>query len=258
MDVLADSIRAEAGRVLDAETLVALAHRLAGNLARLASCRPVPPWHVQRFPEWVPVQVLGCARARGGKGQMGALFRFKVMAGTPCPRVVLQWWSNRRCLYHARDFGLAVGRARGKTPRLPYEAPEQFATLRLAALIDPALSRAEPAFAEVKFPAGRSIAGWNRTQLRRRLRLGFACPEGYPDDFPCHRCHRGYRSCPAGTHRDDYVERPCPLCGLPDAVWDPESPFEGCVDCATYKAYHPHKDPPRRAAEKHEDGKEAE
>jgi hypothetical protein len=237
LDTLEESLAFDAGRIFDEQTIRTLAHRIMGNLPRLSNRQPVLPWTRQPIAEWVPTQILDCRRWTTKEGRPGALFACKFMAGTPCPRIVTRWWSLKQCAFYSRGFGFARPRS-GRDPgdkRFFYIVPEQLVTLRFQALIDPQLSREDPAFAEVEFPKGVNFLGWNKAQIRRRARIGFDCPLGH--DLSCQRCWKGYVSCPAGTHRVDYVKRPCPVCQKQDAWFDPDSPAKACVNCQrTYAA----------------------
>lgn len=229
---LADSLRHLVGTTPDHETLRADCHRLAGNRGRLLARKPVVPWQVQRTWEWVPVQVMAAHPARDVRDRWGARLLLKIMAGTPCPLAVFQFWSLKRCRVHARDFGFSRPRgSKGTPPRYPYTTPAQLVTLRYSALVDPERSGREPHLEFVQFTP--SLSRWNKEQIRRRARLdpGYTCPEGHPSSFPCHRCPVGYLACPAGTHRLDYLPKPCPGCGRPDAPFDTDRDEVVCVDC---------------------------
>lgn len=235
---VADSIQNLAGTPLDDKLIDDTAWRLAGNLKRLRQRRAVPPWHGQKLPEWVPVQVVSCRRSKSKKYQSGATVGFRVMAGTPCPRIVLKWWSLKQCRFYSTDFGWSKpGGGKSGPPRYPYSAPEQLVGLRCHVLITPDESTTEPGFLVPRFPA--EVAAWNSDMIKRRLRSGptYRCPAGLPDSFPCQKCPRGYTTCKAGTHRLDWVERPCPVCGKQDAYFDPEGAADQCVDCFAQNVY---------------------
>jgi hypothetical protein len=228
---LIDSLRHLAGVKLDEKLIADTAHRLMGNLHRIRYRRKVVPWHGQRFYEWVPVQVMAVRRAKNDRGEVGATLTLKFMAGSPCPLIVLQWWSMRRCRYVSRDFGFSrpVGPLAAHPARYPYVVPEQLVTLRFMGLIDPTKSIKEPVICEIN--SAPSTRKWNIAQLKRRIRDGFQCPKRYPLDFECHHCPIGYVHCPAATHRLDYETKPCPKCNKDDAVWNPELPVNMCIDC---------------------------
>ncbi len=225
------SLHSWAGVLMDAAHIELLAHRLAGNVHRLKAGKAVHAWTVQRRREWVPVQVMA-SRREPSFGVNGVLLSLKVMAGSSCAMRIEKWRSLRWMYHYARHMGFSRLSASGRSGGLPYQVPEQYVTLRLAVLIEPALSSRQPDFhfSDVS----PSMRDWNRAQLRRRLRLdgSFRCREGYPANVPCHRCWRGYSSCPVGTHRLDYVFGHCARCDDGEAAFDHEVSKELCVACS--------------------------
>lgn len=227
-----------AGARVTRELIEQTAWRLAGNVKRLQQHRVVPPWHIQKLEEWVPLQVLSCRYKRMGK-KIGAIFSFRIMAGTSCPLAVWKWWSLRQCAYFAPYFGFSKpGRYNARTPpKYPYTHPAQLVTLRLYGMIDPELCEQEPAFSLIAWPP--TVAEWNRTQIKHRFRIdeGYTCPKGYHATFECHRCPIGYLKCRAGTHRKNWETRLCSGCDRPDAMFDPDIPSDVCVDCQVQAVY---------------------
>jgi hypothetical protein len=249
---LYDSLRGCLGEVMTAERAQEIGWRLAGNLPRLRLGRAAPPWHVQKFLEWVPLHVVGCRPELRGRGKRGVLYSFRVLGGSPCPRILQQWFSVKWCRVVAVDFGFSP---RGRRPKFPYSAPEQIVGLRFCGLVDPELSGGEPVFRvplEVSKARGLRAHGhafpgycrdYNRGALERRFRTEpavFDCPRDLPRDYPCHRCPSGFGGaggCPAATHRAEWAVRPCPRCDLEAAFFDPELPGDLCVDCHRREAY---------------------
>lgn len=234
---LEDSLRHLAGTRVDERTLDAMCWRMAGNVKRLKQRRAVPPWHVQRLPEWVPVQVVACKREKSPRGKLGARFVLRILAGTPAGLTAEKFWPLKFCRYISQEFGFT--RPRGnRVVAFPFTAPEQFVGMRLYVLIMPELCTREPGFDGLGFPAG--LSKWNKTTLKCRFRVqeGFRCQMNVlPSELPCHNCPVGFTKCRAGTHRSNWVEKPCPDCGRDDAFFDPESKSEVCVDCAIKAAY---------------------
>lgn len=237
--VLQDTVRHLAGTSPSAETLKATAHRLCGNFRRLAADgRAVPPWVVQKFREWVPVQIMNVRRQRLKSGKLGGVFEFRVLAGTPCPLTVRKWWSLGQCRYWAtKHFGFSrpPGQSvQAKPAKYPFMTFEQLVGMRLYVLMEPELcGHQEPMFGQhVKVPP--SVAAWNKELLRHRFRIdpGYGCPQEYPTVFPCHRCMHGYLgTCPVGTHPYDYELKPCAQCGKDKAPFDPARGDAMCVNC---------------------------
>lgn len=236
---LVDSLRWMAGIPLDAQLLHDAAHRLAGNVHRLKRRRPVVPWQVQRFPEWVPIQLIAARPDRRNDRDPGATYTAKVLAGLACPRLVPVWWSLKQIRYMAPMFGFSRPLRPDSRRRAPYPfaSPAQLVSMRLEGLVDPKLSDREPAFAKFRFAP--ALDQWNRQKVKQRCRVdpGYGCPLGYPATFPCHHCAVGYERCPAATHRKSYELRPCTVCDAAEAAFDPDQPGAACVDCTARAAY---------------------
>lgn len=232
---LADSVRDLAGRAISREEMGETAWRMMGNLPRLKARRTVPPWHLQKMREWVPVQITACRRTLQGH-KRGALFTFRILAGSCCPKIVQRFWSLAQCYYFAPDFGFSRP---GKQARHLFAVPEQFVSLRAYVLVYPELSLDGPGFRELDWPG--TIKTHNKEQIKRRFRVdeGYACPIGHPSRFPCHRCPVGYLQCAAATHRKKWVKKRCPECENAKAFFDPESASKMCVDCTSKRAYRP-------------------
>ena len=237
---LEDSVRHLAGKRLTQELIQETSHRLAGNLPRLRRRRAVIPWNGQRVNEWVPVQFMACRPAKPNRKGPGVIYTLKILAGTPCPRTVLQRWSLKKCAYLASFMGYMRSR-RGVSALYPYSAPEQLVTLRLLAHIDRKASIQEPIITD--YQATESLLNWNREQIKRRLARylpGYECPHGFAHDFPCHGCFFGYESCSAATHPADYVLRRCPQCKEAKAPFDRDVSSEVCVVCYREKQEDPY------------------
>lgn len=253
-DKLVDSLRYLAGRILTQDLAEEAAHRIAGNMPRLRRGLKVIPWNIQRFFEWVPVQIMGSRKARNSKREMGAMLTLKILAGTPCPMTILQWWSNRRCRYLSREFGFSrrPGKRALHPPKFPYSDPAQLVQMRFLGLVDPTKSDREPVITEIELTP--SLSEWNRGVINRRFRVDFECPLDLPVSFGCHHCTMGYGaenkpSCAAACHRFSYDERLCPVCNDAEALWDQEIPANMCVNCYNQGVYGA--EPP--AQEKKED-----
>lgn len=238
-EVLEDTLRHLAGTHITAKLLDDTCWRLAGNTKRLAQRRAVPPWHGQKVPEWVPAQIVSCVLSRNQRGHLGADFGFRVIAGTSCPRVITKWWSVKQCRFYSTEFGWS--RPKGSNhapPKYPFSAPAQLVGLRCYLLVTPKLSAQEPGFLIPGFTA--AIRQYNANIIKLRLRSGgrqFACPKGFPAEFPCHQCQFGFVTCKAATHRHDWVQKPCEGCGDSEAWFDPERPGKDCVGCSIRKVY---------------------
>jgi hypothetical protein len=233
--VLEDSLRHLAGRPLTEEVIRAEAWRVAGNVPRMRHRRAVPPWHVQRIPEWVPLQITACRRVRDYRGRLAAAFSARVLAGTPAGLMVLKTWTLKLCRFYATDFGFG----RPGTPtadRFPYQAPEQLVNFRLFGLISPVLSEDGPVFDSIGFLAPQRA--WNKALIKMRQRVVVEqCPAGFPPDLACHKCPVGYQRCTMATHRETWVRGRCPKCNDDNAVFDPELKLPHCIDCEVRSVY---------------------
>lgn len=232
------SVRHMAGVHVDRSTLHKACWRIAGNTKRLKQRRPVPPWHVQRLPEWVPAQIVSCRRQKNSKDKIGGMFGFRILAGTSCPSFVFKWWSVTYCRFISNELGFT--RQRGRRPsKYPYTDPEQFVNLRLYLKIDPDECDKEPGFSEIAF--NDSMKEWNDVtrKCRQRTQPGFECAMGVQDaaQLPCWKCPIGYQTCRAGTHRLDWEQRHCAHCGEDDAWFDPDAQGDFCVECYAKDLY---------------------
>jgi hypothetical protein len=235
-----ESCRHLAGVHLTAPDLKQFAHRMAGNLDRLTSRRPVTPWVVQKQREWVPLQITAVKREYREKSGLGGVFTFFAMAGSVAGMTIRKWWSFKYCRYVSTKFKFSkpVSRKAKNPAKYPFSALEQLVTLRLYGLIDPELCNVnEPGFQQIKLHG--SLNDWNRDQIRYRFRMedeGYECPDDQPRDFLCHNCPRGYSpteegACRAATHAKSYEIRRCEHCDDDEAMFDPDWVGDVCVNC---------------------------
>lgn len=225
-----ESLRYLAGEKLREGGIEILAQRLAGNIQRLRDGHAVRPWSKQTVAEWVPVQALSVQRVPHDKWGVAARLTLKILAGSPCPAVCRVLWSVKRCRVLARDLGFRqYGRRRDDPPPFPYAVPEELTTFRWEMLVDPDLSEREPVLTD--FRVRPALQQWNRQQLKRRMRIDFACMANHPPNFPCWECSVGYLACPAGTHRHNWKVKKCHECGDAEALWDYELSRANCIAC---------------------------
>jgi hypothetical protein len=226
-----DSLRDLAGTFLTKELIYKTCWRMVGNVQRLRRNFSVPSWNGQKIVEWVPLQVVSTCYMKQGY-RPGVLLGCQVMAGTPCSLMLFRWWSVTQCAFFAKDFGFSA-----PWGRYPFAVPEQLVSLRFYGRIVPRLCTPDPQFDKPGFPA--SLFKHNRKVIKRRFRVdpGYKCPIGLPSDFPCHHCPKGYKSCPAAVHREDWVKKACPGCNREDAPFDPGFPSNLCVDCQRKAAF---------------------
>lgn len=221
-DAVFESMRYVAGQQLTPLACLELAWRLAGNIPRLREGRPAPPWASQPEDEWVPVSVCRCLPRRNHRHKLGYHYTFRVLAGTPCPMVIYNFW--------AETAVRVVSRAIGFTPpwgKYPLQRGPQFVGLRMLVKIEAQRSMHTPTFFEVRCP--QSLFRWNRQNvLKLRFRDGMTCPRGWT--HACHQCVIGYRECPAGTHRENYTRGFCDKCGQ-HGFFDPDRRTDHCIQC---------------------------
>jgi hypothetical protein len=233
---LEESLRHVVGVKLTKDLIASVSWRIAGNLPRLRARRAVPPWHVQRFPEWVPAHIVSCRRSRNKSNEFGGLYGFRILAGTPASLTCYRWWSKNMAGFLAGNhFGFAKYTGR-RSPAYDFLAPEQLVGLRLLLLIDPDVSGQEPGFSKVYFVT--QLRKWNQTTLRCRARdyPGFTCLKQVSDEeLPCFRCPVGFTRCRAATHRTDWIVRPCPVCEK-TSMFDDELDSKKCLDCFAAEA----------------------
>lgn len=224
---LRDSMKYLAGREMTQRLLHELAWRLAGNMDRLRTSRVVNAWSNQEGVEWVPLQVVATRyeikKRQGSKfGRAGRTMRFAILAGSPCPMQITQWWSNEKIDVVAYAVGFK------RKPPMYKADHSELMSLRFLGLIDPARSTREPGFFHVSCPT--SFLEYNRAVIRQRRRIRFQCPQGY--EHHCHVCPHGARSCEAAVHPEDYEWKSCTACGK-ESWFDTDPAFvnDYCIHC---------------------------
>lgn len=242
-EIIKESLRPLVGTRLDESIIRQTCHLIAGNQARLKALRPVRTWTTQRFPEWVPVQIMACNRTLNKRGEPGAMFVFKVIAGTPASLLIRKFWSNKLCRYVAtKYFGFERVRrhAREGATARTFDAIEQLVTMRLYVLVESkACYEGKPGFIKMDVPP--SLRAWNLGQVRlrhRTLPMLDQCKLGkLPIQMKCHHCKYGYNSCRGGTHASDHVFQHCDVCGEDNVPFDADRSTAACVGCYMKNAW---------------------
>jgi len=196
--VLRTSLEHLAGQRLDRQTIYDTAWRLAGNMERLRQDEPVLPWSRQKCREWVPIQVMSYEPHATKRGQLGGMFRVRILAGTPCPMILRVFWPITACTMIARHCGYTA-----RWHAYPFADRSELVNMRLLALIDPELCKPnQPRF--FKVASAPALLKWNRNIIQKRFRKGGNKPWPCPLDYThrCFECHVGYLDCPAATHRE--------------------------------------------------------
>ncbi len=230
-----DTLAPSAGELITEALADTLAWRIAGNVQQIARGIPALQWRVSNTPEWVPAQIMSAVKAKGFNNKTGYTLSFKVLAGRPSSVVITKFWSTKFCRYAARTLGFITRVPSETSRRLPtylFHTPIELVTLRMEILITAEFCRnGEPGFD--KIACRGSLLEWNRNQMRLRDRIlpGYTCPHGHKTTVPCYRCPIGYLNCQAGTHRQNYVFKPCPVCHEKEAAFDPDLSKEMCLRC---------------------------
>ncbi len=222
-EALKKSLLALTGQPLTRAALAAMAWRLAGNLTSLKAGQPVLPWSRQQKAEWVPLQIIDAKPRMSKKGRKGSLLQFRVLAGSPCTRLIEKFWSREFCAVVARRLGFS----RFRSGKYPWQHPKQMVGMRLLVEITPQLSRDGPDFEHVH-PASGSLLAYNRSLLRARTPATRTCPRRFT--HPCHLCAVGMDRCDLATHARTYVTRLCRVC-RENKLHDPATNEDLCMDC---------------------------
>lgn len=218
--VLLESVRLLLGQEVRLDMAQTFCWRLAGNVARLRLGFPASPWVTQTEDEWVPVQVLQAVASTNYKGDRGAYYYMRALAGSPCTEVITKFlkWSEVSAI--ARGVGFTNAQH-----GMPIHDLDQLVSLRFLVKLERDRSVDSPWFREVTCPSG--CLKHNRTLLRVRYRLD-DCPMLWAHD--CHKCVRGYASCTFATHPLDYIEQYCETCEK-TTFFDPAISKDKCLAC---------------------------
>jgi hypothetical protein len=201
------------------------AWRLAANESKLLEFEPVLPWIGQTVSEWMPLQVVETTPHFYKPRQRGAIFCFRILAGSAAGLVTHRFWTRRFCKYMAHDLGFSA--AYGD---YPFATEDQLVGLRLWGYFTPELCAREnlPKFDQVRVPS--SFVSYNKERIRARFpgQPKYSCQY----KIPCHQCPIGKDRCAQATHLRTYVEALCPMCGNPNALHDPKFlQKQRCLDC---------------------------
>ncbi len=236
-DAFYASLLPHAGQCMTPAHIRNIAWRLAGNLKQLKAGQPVSPWLQQNKLEWVPIVLVRAVPARSGKGTLGYLYTYRVLAGSPAGKQFEIFWTVRFVKNMARSLGF---RKRRKSPFIFTDGIE-LVQMKLYILLDPTMSRDTQPGAW-HFMVTPSFLTANRRILKRRFRIT-PCPIDKPlIEWPCHQCPIGYlpdnrkgakvpRGCYASCHPMTYADKTCPRCKSADVAFDPLGKGVICVEC---------------------------
>lgn len=179
---------------------------VAGNADLLQDGVAVTPFKFTAETRTLPVAVVAVDPVNRPNGMVYSV-RCKVLAGPGCPGEFVINWKSRSANYiatHPKGLGFS------RLHRRPFKHYRQLVSLRF--LVEVTCVAAAPRGGKVKVTP--SFRSHNIATIDMRFRRGFSCPNNY--SHHCHECHIGYKTCPAGTHADDYVLGVCSSCGKPD------------------------------------------
>ena len=218
-DALYESIRPLAGTSLGPAASRELAWRLAGNIDRLEAGEPVLPWTRQIADEIVPVRVER-VKPEKRKDTFGYVMFCRVLAGSPCPMVFPQFFSDRSCRAVSRQIGFSNHRG-----LYPYSSPLHYVNLMFFAHIEAERSRELPYFRTVSCSSGLKTENRPKIAIRCRAR---PCPFNF--EHACIKCWVGYNECPAGIYPQTLVQQHCMNCNA-DGFFEPDDVGLFCMQC---------------------------
>lgn len=216
-----ESVRLRAGTKFDRRVAQEFAWLLAGNVPTLVAGHAVSTWLRQDEDEIVPVRVESVQKSRQ-KNEFGFLFRCRVLAGSPCPSVISQFFSARSC--HA--FSRVVGFSPAPWGVLQYGgiAPH-FTNLMFFAHIDAERSYKKPVFRNISVSSGMLKANKALLDVRCQQR---PCPQNFK--HTCAVCPIGYNDCSYAVHPKTFVEQHCRVCNK-TAFFNPDNASVMCITC---------------------------
>lgn len=198
-----ESVRLLAGTSLDRRAAQEFAWRLAGNVDRLIAGEPVTAWSRQLEDEVIPVRVESVTPTRR-RNDFGFLFHCRVLAGSPCPMQITQFFSARSCKILSRVVGFS------NTPWGLHQyggVGQHFVNLMFFAHIEAERSYERPSFRKISVASSMLKANKELLEVRCRTR---PCPRNFENS--CVNCYVGYNECSYATHPTTFVEHHCRSC----------------------------------------------
>jgi hypothetical protein len=209
------------GTTITAESTRLLTAAIAGNVDELRADQAVMPWVGQPRAEWAIATIAEAHYAKTPVQHIsGTDLLFSILTGAAAGQQVTRFLPDSQIKQMARRIGL-LGRREYKLPHY-----REFVRL----------------YCFVQLPAGETLevesyheqSGLNtrnRAKTLARRNYKQECPE--QSSYPCHFCHKGYVSCPQGTHRNDYITREC--ANGHDGAFDPGRHDSICMACSAGK-----------------------
>ena len=202
------------------------AWRIAGNIRRLRAGLSVVPWRRQAADEWVPMQVIDTLPYRTRRNDTGFITSFRVLAGTPCGMILERFWTSRFCFMLAPKLGFSK-----PWDKYPMQRAGEIMNMRFYGLVERLLSLGKPVFEQMR--VSPSLMNHNRRLLKKRMRIGFKCPEDYK--HPCFACPVGYDKCVCGIHPRSYIRGECSVCHKVGWIDPIHKELRLCVGCFSKK-----------------------
>lgn len=218
-DAVFESMRVLAGTTLTRAGAKELAWRLAGNVDQLIEGNPVHPWVRQLHDEAVPVRIERL-RHSNRRDLKGWTLICRALAGSPCPMVFPQFFSDRSCKAIARTLGFSA-----PWGRYPFSTPLYFVGLMFFAHLEAERSHETPYFKTVSNTSGLKKQNCAKLEVRCRAR---PCPRGFTHD--CAKCWLGYNECPAAIYPQTLVQRECMNCAT-IGFFEPDDEGVICMNC---------------------------
>ena len=216
--------------VVTKDDIKLFAWRMAANVETLSCKTPVIPWVLQKYPEWMALQVVDYKLVRNAKGLTVSEYTFRVLSGTAAGMLVKKRLTRKACRMLARQIGFPSRRKQRSKKSVPrYKEFGDLVGCRLLGLFDAEHSVNTPGFWHMSCTGGMKT--YNRKLLKDRTRkFAFKCPMDYT--HPCNKCPIGYDQCPVATHPRTYELQHCDECG--EENWfDTKLSGDMCVSCMT-------------------------
>ena len=184
------------------------------------------PWTRQLEDELVPVLVEH-VRPYKRKNRLGYLLDCRAVAGSPCPLMFTQFFSQNSCYAIAQSMGFSA-----PWGAYAFTDAAHFVNLLFFAHVEAAKSRESPAFSTISVSS--SMFQYNRMRIEVRTRAR-PCPDNY--EHSCVHCWLGYDQCEFATHAKTYVTRYCESCQT-ERFFDPADDGSMCVHCRHRASSH--------------------
>lgn len=168
-----------------------IAYRLATNLGRLSTNRPLSDVVALRGGVLAPVQIVHTAYgwSRGHEPKAGSIIKLRVIDGSYCPLTFTRWFSQRHLYVLARLLGFTY-----RSRAVFSGQASQLYGMRFVARIE--MSKHERGVLTFE----RAVLGQFKSHNRQLMQQRAApCPARYA--HPCHQCSFGEDECPADDTR---------------------------------------------------------